>query len=96
MRRPINLREAPSRVQRVISLRMSGMKDTSWVGTKSRAPVVPHPRAGLRRSAYVSATQQWGAGGGSETGSAGLDDRRMADHTRTVFFNAAPDANMTT
>ena len=35
MRSPINLREAPSRVQRVISLRMSGMKDTSWVGTKS-------------------------------------------------------------
>ena len=42
MRSPINLREAPSRVQRVISLRMSGMKDTSWVGTKSAPRSCPN------------------------------------------------------
>jgi hypothetical protein len=35
MRSSISSSDAPSRVQRVISSRMLGMRGTSWVGTKS-------------------------------------------------------------
>src|SRR5436190_11633745 len=68
MRSSISSRDAPWRVQRTISSRKPAIERHLLGGNYIRAPVVPLPRAGLRRAPDVSAISSAGAGSASQRG----------------------------
>jgi hypothetical protein len=92
MRSSISSMDAPSRVQRLISSRMAGMRDTSWVGTESAPRSCPLPVPDYGELHTVARLESRPPAGEGESGQGRKPtDRRAEDRARTLFVRSNSD-----